>query len=142
MSDMRDKGKQIGEALNLIDFFFSHEALARLPAMLFAEYVPDPDRMYNRGEVVRMGSSKYLLQNWGRIDIDKPPPQNPLCRLFRDSGRYEWVREEYCAKGFERYYEDANNSQNTGWYKVIADNAGDNNTPPPGMPTVWERLDS
>ena len=145
MGAAREKGRQIGEALSLIDFSVSeknYEALVRLPAMLFAEYVPDLDRQYERGEVVRMGSCKYLLQNWGKIDPDMPPPVNPLCKLFRDAGRYDWVREEYCIQGFERFYEDTSNPQNTGWYRVIAANAGDNNTPPPGVPNVWERVSS
>jgi len=136
----RDSGKQIGEALRRIDFFYSMEALVRLPAYLFPEYEPDPERMYNRGEVVRIGNAKYLIQNWGRIDLDKPPPVNPLCKLFRDAGRYDWVREEYCSRGFERYWENPDRPQDTGWYKVIADNAGDNNTPPPGAETVWEKV--
>jgi len=107
--------------------------------MLFAEYVPDPDRMYDRGEVIRVENGKYLIQNWGRIDPTQPPPVNPLCKLFRDGGRYDWVREEYCIKGFERYYDDGD-PQRTGWYRVITDNAGDNVTPPPGVPQTWEKV--
>ena len=140
MTTARDTGKQIGEALQLVDWFYSMEALVRLPYMLFTEYIPDGERMYNRGEVIRVGNAKYLLQNWGRIDPNQPPPVNPLCKLFRDSGRYEWVREEYCIKGFERYYDDGD-PQRTGWYRVIADNAGDNNAPPPGVPMTWEKVE-
>jgi hypothetical protein len=55
--------------------------------------------------------------------------------------RYEWVREEYCSNGFERFYEDQNDDQRTGWYRVIAANAGDNNTPPPNLPQTWEKLE-
>jgi len=127
--------KTIRQALRLVDFFFSHESLTRLPAAVFDEYVPDPNRMYNRGEVITINECKYLIQNWGRIDPEIPPPTNPLCKLFRDNGRYDWVREEYCSRGFERYYEDD-------WYRVIADNAGDNNTPPPALVgVVWERIE-
>lgn len=118
----------------------NYEALVRLPAMMFREYIPDAQRMYERGEVIRVDSCKYLLQGDGRIDIDKPPSANPLCKLFRDGGRYEWVREEYCSRGFERYYDDGD-PQRTGWYRVTADNAGDNNTPPPGIPQTWKKLD-
>ena len=133
MSKARDAGKSIGEALRYVDFFYSMEALARLPAMLFAEYAPDPDRNYNRGEVVRVDNAKYLLQNWGRIDPAQPPPVNSLCKLFRDGGRYEWAREEYCIRGFERSYEGV-------WYRVTADSV-DDATPPPNNPQAWERLD-
>jgi len=145
MSEMREKGRQVGEALALIDFSVSernYEALVRLPATLFAEYKPDPERMYDRGEVIRVGNTdKYLLTNQGRIDVDKPPPENPLCRLFRDNRRYEWVREEYCSNGFERHYTDPSDAKRTGCYKVIANNAGDNNTPPPNLPQTWQKLD-
>jgi len=141
MSRAFDTGKSIGEAFAFIDFFSGKgpEALVRLPYLLFPEYVPDLQRDYQRGEVIRVGSNKYLLQNWGRIDIDRPPEINPLCKLFRDGGRYDWVREEYCIKGFERYYDDGD-PERTGWYRVIADNAGDNNTPPPGVPMIWEKV--
>ena len=144
MSSIKEKGKQIGEALSLLDFSVSernYEALVRLPAMLFAEYVPDPDRMYERGEVIRVGNVKYLLQNWGRIDPNVPPEVNPLCKLFRDSGRYEWVREEWCSQGFERHWENADRPEESGWYRVIAANAGDNNTAPPSVPSVWAKIE-
>jgi len=136
----REAGRQVGEALTYIDFYYGMEALVRLPAMLFGEYVPDGEREYRRGEVVRYDGAKYLLTNWGRIDPSNPPPTNSLCKLFRDAGRYPWVREEYCIMGFERYYEDPD-PQRSGWYRVITANAGDNNTPPPNVPQTWERLE-
>lgn len=147
MSRARDTGKSIGEAFQYIDFFSGKgpDALVRLPYLIFPEYVPDPQRDYQRGEVIRVGNNKYLLQNWGKIDDNNPPRIEgtqcypPLCKLFRDSGRYDWVREEYCIKGFERYYDDGDPNR-TGWYRVITENAGDNNTPPPGVPQTWEKL--
>ena len=144
MSKARDVGKQIGKALGLIRFIPStpnFEALVRLPAFLFQEYTVDGERMYERGEVLRMPGdlvSKYLLQGDGRIDPSNPPPTNSLCKLFRNNGRFDWVREEYCIKDFERYYDDG--SERKGWYRVTAANAGDNNTPPPNAPQVWEKL--
>ena len=144
MNDIKNKAKQIGEALSLIDFSVSERnftALVKLPALLFTEYAEDPQREYNRGEVIRVGNNKYLLQNWGKIDADRPPPVNPLCKLFRDGGRYEWVREEWCIQGFERYWENAERPQDTGWYRVIAASAGDNNTPPAGVPGVWIKIE-
>jgi len=122
----------------------NYEALVRLPAGLFLEYVPDDQRMYERGEVLRMPGGlvcKYLFTGDGKIQLDKPPPENSLCRLFRNASRFEWVREEYCSNGFERFYEDPNDPNRTGWYKCIAMNAGDNNTPPPNLPQVWLKLD-
>jgi len=84
------------------------------------------------------------LQNWGRIDVDNPPPTNPLCKLFRDSGRYDpdgtprnWVREEYCLKGFERYY-DGGDPQRTDWYAVKSGRV-DSATPPPNDAQNWQK---
>jgi len=138
MSRAREFGKQLGMALAYVDWYNSMEALVRMPAPAFMLYVPDPDRMYNRGEVVRIGAEKWLLQNWGRIEVDKPPHINPLCKLFRDAGRYPWFSEEYCLNGFERYWEDPD-SNRTGWYRLIADRI-DDSTAPPFNPQAWEKL--
>jgi len=146
MSKFREAGQNIAEGMRLIRFLpatNNYEALVRFPASVFQLYMPDPERMYERGEVLRMSDdniSKYLLTGDGRISIDKPPPKNSLCRLFRNSSRFPWEREEYCSRGFERHYVDPNSSERTGWYRVIQTNAGDNNTPPPNMPQTWERL--
>jgi len=142
MSKARDTGLQIGEAFKYIDFFSgkSMEALIRLPYLLFSEYVPDGNREYERGEVVRVGNCKYLLQNWGKLNPDIPLSQQSLCKLFRDSGRYEWVREEYCIKGFERYYQDSDPNR-TGWYRVISERV-DSGTPPPNLIGIdWEKVE-
>lgn len=145
----KEAGKQIGEAINLIDFSLSENnftALAKLPYILFAEYIPDPDKMYYRGEVIRVKDNKYLIQNQGRIENDRPPHINSLCKLFRDSKRYDfdgnvrfWVREEWCLFGYERYYENPDRPQDNGWYRVKTNHAEGNNTQPPGMPNIWER---
>ena len=131
MSRARDTGKSIAEAFTYVNWYWSMEALVRMPAMFFQEYVPDGDRFYERGEVVRIGTYKYLLQGDGRIQVDNPPPTNSLCKLFRDSGRYEWVREEYCIKGFERSYNDV-------WYRVIVDRVDD--ATPPSNSNAWEEV--
>ena len=138
MNPARDAGLSVGAAFRYINFFYAMGALVRLPYLLFPAYVPDGDRQYNQGEVIRVGAEKYLLQNWGGIDPNTPPPTNPLCKLFRDGGRYPWVREEYCLKGFERYYDDGDPNR-TGWYAVTADYV-DDATPPPNAPNMWEKV--
>ena len=142
MSKYKDAGKQIGEALSLIDFSVSqrnHIALVKLPAMLFAEYVPDGNREYQRGEVVRVGHAKYLMQNFGKIDPNNPPPTNNLCKLFRDSASHdadgtprEWVREEFCLQCFQRLYNGA-------WYEVTSAMV-DSATPPPNDGQNWKAV--
>ena len=138
IDDIRAIGYAIGDGLKYIDFWTAknQEALVRLPYIVFAEYVPDPQREYERGEVVRMGCNKYLLQNFGKIDPANPPPTNSLCKLFRDKNSHdpdgtdrEWVKEEYCLKGFERKY-------NGIWYVVIADRV-DSGTPPINDAASW-----
>ena len=104
-----------------------------MPAIVFEEYVPNGNREYIRGEVVTIGNAKYLLQNWGKIDPSNPPPTNSLCKLFRDAGRYEWVREEYCIKGYERSY-------NGVWYRVISTRV-DSGTPPPNDTQNWGQVE-
>jgi len=133
MSRAREAGRSAWDFTQYIDWFFSMEALVRASFTIFSEYVPDGTREYNRGEVVRDGANKWLLQNWGRLDPNIPLNQNPLLKLFRDGGRYEWVREEYCLKGFERYYDGD-------WYKVIAERA-DSAIPPPNDGQNWEKIE-
>ena len=146
MIDFKEFGKQIGEAIRLIDFSVSERnmvALVKLPAFLFPEYVPDGQREYQRGEVIRVGNNKYLLQNWGKIDPKNSPRiengrvEPSLCKLFRDGGRYEWVREEFCLRGFERYYDDGDPGR-TGWYRVVSESV-DSGTPPPNDSQNWEK---
>lgn len=148
MSAIRDKAKGVGEAISLIDFSTSERnmvALVKLPALLFAEYVPDGERVYERGEVIRVGSNKFLIQNFGKIDPNNPPRiesnqvEPSLCKLFRDGGRYDWVREEFCLQGFERYYDDGD-ANRTGWYRVISARV-DSGTPPPNDYQHWEKIE-
>ena len=143
----RETGRQIGEAISLIDFSISKRnmiALVKFPALLFAEYVPDGNREYERGEVIRVGNYKFLLQNWGKIDPNNPPRVEgnqvypSLCKLFRDAGRYDWVREEFCLKGFERHYDDGD-ANRTGWYRVVSDSV-DSGTPPPNDSQNWQKV--
>ena len=137
-----ERGYRITEGISFIRFIPStpnFTALVTLPYTLFEKYKPDGSRMYERGEVVRVDKEKYLLQNDGKIDPANPPPTNPLCKLFRDDRRYNWVREEFCLRGFERYY-DGGDPGRTGWYRVIAAVA-DSATPPPSLVgTVWEKV--
>jgi len=141
MSLAYEKGKAITQAIGYLRFIPStpnYTALVTFPYLCFQEYTPDPDRMYDRGEVIRVGREKYLIQNDGRIDPNIPPPENSLCKLFRDGGRYDWVREEFCLKDFERYYDDGD-PWRSGWYKVISNNV-DSSTPPPNDDQNWEKV--
>ena len=147
MNGLLEMGKSIGEALRMIDYSVSERcmtALVKLPALPFEEYVPDGNREYERGEVIRVGNNKFLIQNWGKIDPANPPRvengqvQPQLCKLFRDSGRYEWVKEEFCLLGFERYYDDGDENR-TGWYRVVS-NVVDSGTPPPNDDRNWVRV--
>ena len=134
----RELGYKIGESIDCIDWFFSMEALVRMPWQFYKEYVPDGNREYRRGEVVRTGHEKWLLQNWGKLDENLTPaivddrPNMNLLKLFRDSNRYDWVREEYCIYGFERKF-------NNKWYRVKVPNV-DDSTAPPNNPTAWEEI--
>ena len=132
MSRASEAGKRAWEWVQYVDWFYNMEALARAPYMFFPSYVPDALREYNRGEAFRIGHEKYLLQNWGKLDPNIPLSEQSLCKLFRDSGRYPWVREEYCLKGYERLY-------NGVWYRVIAERV-DDATPPPNNAQAWEAV--
>jgi len=145
---MRSKFYQLGyesqEALLYVNWFFSMEALVRLPPSNLKRYKPDPTLNRERGEAFRIGEDKWLVQNNGRIELDKPPNINPLCKLFRDKRRYDskgnrrdWVREEYCLRGFERY-EENDDPKRAGWYEVIVDNV-DDATRPSQAPQNWKR---
>ena len=129
MSRAKEHGRQSWNWVRYIDWFYNMGALARAPSPIFDEYVPDGQREYQRGEVVRIKHEKYLLENWGKIDPAIPPDKNPLCKLFRDGGRYPYVPKEYCLKGYPRYWEDAN-PEREGWFEVIAEMV-DDSTPPP-----------
>ena len=124
--------EDFGRVFSSIDWFNNMDALAAAPWKWFAEYAPDPERMYYRGEVIRVETYKYLIQSQGRIENDRPPAVNPLCKLFRDPGLYEWVREEYCLRGYVRGYEGK-------FYQVIAARV-DSATPPPNDPASWKEI--
>ena len=139
IDEIREIGHDLADAIRDINFFVggNQKALAKMPYRVFDEHVIDPNKEWNQGQVTRVEHEKYLLENWGKINI--VPSESSLCRLFRDKRLYDWRAKEYCLKGFRRYYEDAGNPQNTGVYIVIQNDAGDNNTPPPGVPSVWEK---
>jgi len=132
----------LGDIISTLDFSLSEKmftVLVKLPATLFPEYVPDPNKRYDKGEVVRTSDTdKYMAQNQTTTSVH--PSENPGFKLFRDSGRYPWVREEFCLRGFERYYDDGDPGR-TGWYRVITTSV-DSATPPPNDYQNWEKIDS
>jgi len=104
-------GFAVTHAISMLRFLpatNNYDALVTFPYLCFEEYVPDAERQYERGQVVRESCCKYLIQNDGvRIDVSRPLREQ--LKLFRDSGRYDedgaprtWVREEYCLNGFQR----------------------------------------
>ena len=137
--EIKEIGHDLADAIRDINFFVggNQKALAKMPYQVFAEHSIDPNKEWNQGQVTRVGHEKYLLENWGRINT--VPSKSPICRLFRDKRLYDWMPKEFCLRGFRRYYKDAGNPQNTGNYIVIQDDAGENNTPPPGVPSVWDK---
>lgn len=134
---MSNRGYELGfqsyDFVKYIDWFYSQEALVRAGYFLFEKYVPDGNRDYRRGEVIRTENYKWLLQNWGRLDPLIPLIQQPLLKLFRDNKRYEWVREEFCLQGFERSYGDQ-------WYRVITPSV-DSATAPPFDTANWQLIE-
>jgi len=144
MSKFYDTGVVLGRVISgarkirFLPATNNYEALLDFPAFFFEAYDPaDPERMYERGEVLGVPGglvSKYLLTGDGRVDPAQGPQGSSLCRLFRDrKGIYDWEREEYCSYGALRVYEGYT-------YRLTAANAGDNNTPPPNMPQIWEKV--
>jgi|GEM_PF-3166731 len=127
--------KHMGSLIFSMDFSTSEkmfDVLANLPASYFPEYVPDPERTYFKGDVVRGGEvEKYMAQN--QTTTSAHPSQNPMFKLFRDGGLYEWVREEYCLRGFVRSYAGK-------WYEVTAARV-DSATPPPNDPASWKEIE-
>ena len=131
----REEGRGLGESVKRTNYFNNMMALAYLPYVYVPEYVHDTQREYMRGEVTRVGVNKFLLQGDGRLNeqpyIEDNQAKPSLVKLFRDAGRYEWVREEYCIKGFERSY-------NGKWYRVTAEIVDDST--PPGNSQAWEEI--
>ena len=125
----------LGEMFSAIDFSTSErllDLLAKLPASTFPEYTLDPNKTYFKGEAVRTSDTdKYMAQNQTTTSLH--PSQNPMFKLFRDNGLYEWVREEYCLRGYVRSYEGK-------WYEVIAARV-DSATPPPNDPASWREIE-
>ena len=134
----------------------NYNAVVILPYSVFRQYAMDvlrPERIvsnyfYERGEVACVDRCKFLLDGDRRLNPNDPneipriegnevKPGN--LKLFRDSGRYNWVRNEYCLKGFERYFEDSNRPDKTGWYTVISARV-DSSTPPPDDYQNWQKM--
>jgi len=129
MSTAYEKGKAITEAIGTLLFTPStrnYTALVKFPYLCFAQYTPGDNNDYERGTVFRDGSSKLLMEYDGKFDISR-------CKLFRDGGEYDWVREEFCLFGFVR-------RSGGGRYRVKVPSV-DSATPPENDPQSWEKLD-
>ena len=138
MSRASEAGTNAWAWVQCVDWFYNMEALVRAPFMFFPEYVPDSNREYNRGEVVREGGNKWLFENWGKLDPSIPLEQQPLLKLFRDSRQYDYFPGEYCLKDFPRYFHDPD-PQRDGLYVVISERV-DSKTPPPNDAQNWQKL--
>jgi len=147
-------------AVKDIDFSISKnnfKALIKISPYCFENFKPDPEKRYSKGEVTRVdrrgekfiagdeeidsGDCKYLAQQENlSILIGETPTTHPGFKLFRNiGGRHRWEREEWCLRGAERYHYNPERAEDTGWYTCIQEDAGDNVTPPPGMPQTWAR---
>ena len=136
--------QQIDDTLSGIirttDFSLSENARRQLLAYsytFFEEWDGDTNRQYQRGDVVRVGEWKWMIQNNGNINPN--PLESGLTKLFRsiashdeDDTPREWIREEFCISGMERMY-------NGKWYQVIA-SVVDDATPPPNNQAAWKEL--
>ena len=118
--------------------------LVQMPYKYFPEFVPDPQRDYDRGEVTRMSWNKYLLPDGGRIDQGQTPATSNRCLLHRDTASFDpdgekriWVREELCLLGMWRWDEESGNSAQHGWYEVITRLVA-SATPPYNDGANWE----
>jgi len=142
-----ERGARIGVAMGKLRLQIPdndcYEFLIYCPAQLIPEFVPDPQKDWLRGKFTRVGNDKYLLTGDGRIN--DTPATSSLCKLFRDENRLnpdgtprEWVREEFCIAGTERYYDDGD-PERTGWYVVISDRV-DSATPPSGDTMNWQKV--
>jgi hypothetical protein len=121
----------------------SFRGCLRVPATLYPEYVPDPNRNYLRGTVLKMPDdnvSKYVFTGDGRIPNDRPPghPEQRQLRLVRNrTGRFRHVREEFCEQGMWRWWDaDPNRQEQHGWYELIVP-IFDGNQDPPQIPQIW-----
>ena len=138
MSRASEAGTNAWVWVQYVDWYYNMEALVRAPFIFFEEYVPDAQREYARGNVIKQGNCKWLFENWGKLDPDIPLNQQPLLKLFRDSGQYDYFPGEYCLKGFIRYYHDQD-PERAGWYIVISERV-DSKTPPPNDYQSWEKV--
>jgi len=125
------------------------EQLLNLPAKTFQPYVEDSNRQYEQGEVFAFNDWVILCQQSGRIQepirIEDNQLRPTMLKLFRgiesldaDGTARNWVREEFCIKGMQRYWQDTDPSR-TGWYEVISARV-DSSTPPPSDSMNWGKL--
>jgi len=141
------RGERIGISMSKLRLMIPdndcYEFLIYCPAQLIPEYEYVPNKNWLRGKFTRVGNDKFLLTGDGRIN--ESPVTSSLCKLFRDENSHNpdglprhWVREEFCIKDTERYYDDGDPGR-TGWYKVISERV-DSSTPPPNDYQNWEKL--
>jgi len=144
MKNLKALGERMGIGLRYFRFLNEKDfiALVYLWSCMFEEFTPDTQRQYERGYVLIDEGEKYVVLNDNmRFMQDQSPKTHTGCLLVRDELRdLDWIAKEFCIKDSKRFYIDNNNAQNTGWYIVVKDTAGDNNTPPPNAPQYWERM--
>jgi len=137
--------QNMAEGLTFFDVISERDyrGCLRMPATLYPEYEPDPNKNYLRGTVLKNPDdniSKYVFTGDGRIPNDRPPghPEQRLLRLVRNTtGRFRHVREEFCEKGALRWWDaDPNRPEQHGWYELTAP-VFDGNQDPPQIPQTW-----
>jgi len=122
------------------------EQLLRLPAKVFAEYVPDPDRQYEQYKVIKLDSWKLYFQNNGKIQeqirIEDNRIKPSILKIFRsvddhdpDGTPRNWIGEEFCIQDMRRFWQDGDPNR-TGWYRVKSARV-DSATPPPNDGQNW-----
>jgi len=127
----------------------NYEQLLRLPAKVFADFVPDPERQYEQGEVIRLDSWKLLCQSAGKIQepvrIEDNQIRPTMLKIFRDINSHDsdgtprhWIREEFCVQDMMRFWQDSDPNRE-GWYRVKSLRV-DSATSPPNDGLNWEKI--
>jgi len=153
-------GQRTAEGLRLLRFICEsdYRALLRFSATSFDAYEPDPQKNWERGQVVFNPDdvvSKFLFTGDGRLNEQPRIVRQDgelrvvpnIVRLHRNvHGRHRRVRDEFCETGMWRWWDDdPNREAQHGWYRVREGNDGriltvSDSTPPPNNTSVWEYM--